>query len=214
MWQRGRKAARRASTCARVYDAASTLGDVIEGDARNNRIEGGAGDDGLVGQGGDDQLFGGDGNDRLYPGPGNEDVDGGPGRDLLDLSTAGARAFIVDLNVGLYFHGVRAMGAVSIEEAVGGAGADLIFGSKIVANRIDGGPGGAAILYGGIDQDVLVGIQNARGSVANNIIDGGAGFGRLPGNTATWLATDALTGAADAIRIIGAVHPSDWAFAG
>lgn len=62
-------------------------GDVIAGNAANNRLQGGPGRDVLRGASGADRLEGGSGNDQLFGGAGNDRLIGGPGLDQLTGGT-------------------------------------------------------------------------------------------------------------------------------
>ncbi len=126
----------------------SQFADTLTGDNSANRIEGSGGNDVIRGLGGDDTLLGGAGNDTIMPGTGRNSSDGGAGIDLLDLSdfTAGV---IIDLNVGSFWNGTFSQTSTGFENAIGTAFNDAIYGQEAGGNVIDGGAGGADILYGG-----------------------------------------------------------------
>ncbi|MBI3672800.1 MAG: M10 family metallopeptidase C-terminal domain-containing protein, partial [Rhizobiales bacterium] len=146
------------------------------------RLVGGATDIGAVehivdqtirGTAGNDRIVGGEGTDSLYGLAGNDTIDGGTGTDLLDggtgIDTASYRSSLLAVTVDL----VSGLGSggdadgdrlVSIENLIGGQGADRLTGGA-GANRLDGGGGndtlrcggGGDLLVGGLGRDVLVG---------------------------------------------------------
>ncbi len=113
-----------------------------------NTINGGNGADVLTGLGGADIIFGNGGNDRFVEtiGSGADTYDGGAGTDTLDLSLITA-ATNVNLAAG------TATGAqvgnnslVSIENVIGGSGADTITAST-VTNVMTGGAGADRFVF-------------------------------------------------------------------
>ena len=138
------------------------------GGAGNDTLTGGPDTDVLSGGDGDDTLHGGDGNDDLTGGAGGDTVDGGGGDDNLDGGlgtdmligglgvddTADYSTRIGSLFVAL--DGTARSGdgcpfvecpggendtiARDVEDAVGGAGADILVGNGS-DNTFDGGPG-------------------------------------------------------------------------
>ena len=175
--------------------------DTIDGGAGNDFIQGGEGDDVLIGGSGDDQLWGDFGNDSLYGGDGNDWlsltefgwrtehdlIDGGAGTDTLylgDQSAFFATPFPVriDLQAGT----VTSLGSwstssatlVSIENAEGGRGSDVLVGSN-----------GNNFLMGGEGYDTL------DGGAGNDTLDGEGGDGYDGHNVFVF---SAAPGAADA----------------
>jgi Ca2+-binding RTX toxin-like protein len=119
-------------------------GDRFTGNAVANRFLGGAGNDSLLGGSGNDVLQGGAGNDRL---------EGGAGTDTADYSDV-KTAINVNLALGKATgHGTDVL--ASIENVIGGAGADRLTGGS-GANRLTGGAGND-VLQGGGGNDVLEG---------------------------------------------------------
>jgi Ca2+-binding RTX toxin-like protein len=139
--------------------------DTLNGDAGHDAIDGGAGEDAIDGGDGDDlinagldadRVMGGNGADTFIAviGDGADAYDGGDGSDSYDASTAIA-AVIIDLNTGVA-QGVD-IGSdvlVSIENARGGAGDDVLTASLQV-NVLLGGPGADLFVFG---SSALVGL--------------------------------------------------------
>jgi serralysin len=172
----------------------SELANVLDGGAGADKLQGNGGDDTLRGGTGNDQLDGGAGNDTLIGGDGDDVLVGGAGNDLLDggagTDTASFAAVSASLRVSLAISGAQNTGAgndtlVSIENLIGGTGADILTGND-GANVIDGG-GGADQLSGGGGADILI------GSGGRDTLQGGLGgdvfrfaeLGDFPGTTAT-----------------------------
>ncbi len=149
--------------------------EVLNGGANNNTINGRNGNDRIFGNDGNDTLSGDLGNDSLLGGNGNDVLIGGAGDDVLNggagADTAkylGNAAVTVDLNVKTAQntgHGRDTL--TSIENVVGGNGADRITGDK-GANYLTGN-GGHDTLLGGLGADTL------NGGAGNDLLDGGAG---------------------------------------
>ena len=127
----------------------------------------------LIGGGCDDVLIGGGGRDTLIGNTGFNYLDGFGGIDTVDYSGAGGA---VDVDLGDEFASDNGYGQfdilVDIENAIGSAFDDLIFGSG-VANRLEGGAGadqlqslagndwldggsGADVMLGGADDDTYI----------------------------------------------------------
>jgi Ca2+-binding RTX toxin-like protein len=161
-------------------------GDSIEGGGGSDRIVGAQGNDiigGGVGhdiiKGGTniDQITAGDGNDLIEGGPGNTDIiRGGPGEDVASYASATATV-VVDLDRGEASGGHGFDDLISIEDVLGGHGADELRGNA-APNVIDGGPGpdlitglaGGDLLLGGGGDDELTGVGSDP-----SLLDGGAG---------------------------------------
>jgi Ca2+-binding RTX toxin-like protein len=161
----------------------------VTGTDGDDWLTGSSGPDRLEGGAGADIVEGGPGDDLLDGGPGPDWIDGGPGGDTLDWSARTGVTFI-DLSAGAAFDGDldRLSG---IENAIGGAGADSVFGNA-APNRAEGGPGddylagegGADVLIGGPGDDRLLGGSGddwLAGGPGRDLLDGGAGF-----DTASW----------------------------
>ena len=170
-------------------DRFSGLGgeDLIRGGAGSDNIFGGAGNDTLDGGDGTDTLDGGDGNDRLAGGPGSDELRGGNGDDVFIVSFTAAEGndnylgqggndtlsfasftagFTINLGSLVFGHplGAGSQFFSSIENVIGGSGADTITGDK-KANGLSGdsgndvldGGGGVDVLNGGEGTDTVTG---------------------------------------------------------
>lgn len=171
-----------------------------------DEMQGNAGNDRLFGLGGTDSLFGGEGDDFLEGGEGDDLIDGGAGLDTVSYadSTSG---MIIDLGAGAAFNGLFVETLVSIENALGSARGDTVFGTE-TDNVIDGGAGGADTLWGyggrdtvshasstrgviidlavqrtfdGVDLDTLQSFENAIGSAFDDSIFGSFGSNVIDG---------------------------------
>jgi len=133
----------------------SSVANAIWGGAGNDIIDGHGGDDALYGGEGADNLKGGDGADVLVGGAGADALNGGAGLDTADYS-ASVAGVVVNLNSGAGAGG-DAEGDTfnSIENLIGSASSDTLYGRNSVGNRIDGGAG-ADILWGGSGNDTFV----------------------------------------------------------
>jgi uncharacterized repeat protein (TIGR01451 family) len=130
-----------------------------------------SGDDRINAKQGDDTLYGNEGNDRLNGLGGDDLVDGGPGTDTVTFA-----ALQQSVRVDLGRHKVTGQGAdtlVSIENATGSPGDDLLVGSA-GRNRLTGG-GGSDRLSGLAGADVLL------GGAGPDVLDGGDGKDSLNG---------------------------------
>lgn len=136
----------------------------------NDKITGNSDKNVLEGFYGDDKLYGNAGADRLDGGYGFDLLDGGSGTDRVSyafyLPSAG---MVVDLAAGkTTFSGTTLFDTlVSIENVIGGGGADRIVGNKD-ANVLDGYIGDDTLLGGG-DRDTLT------GGLGEDTLEGGAG---------------------------------------
>ena len=153
--------------------------DTITGGTGSNVLSGGDGDDTITGGQGDDTLAGDDGGDTLTGGLGNDTFDEGAapnGTDTMagsggnDLVTYGARAAGVVVTMDGAFDdgevGESDNVGADIENAVGGAGDNLMTGS-----------GSANDLTGGLGNDIL------DGGAGDDTLNGGMGNDRLTGGT-------------------------------
>ncbi|MEZ5908176.1 MAG: tandem-95 repeat protein [Hyphomicrobiaceae bacterium] len=138
----------------------SSHDDILAGDSGANVIEGRGGDDTLVGGSGDDILDGGDDTDTA-------DYASETGAIAVDLSTAtdfGGTIGVASVATGTT-SGTDYL--KSIENIVGGAGADDITGNA-----------GANVLSGGGNDDTILGLggdDTLSGDGGNDILDGGEG---------------------------------------
>lgn len=178
------------------------LGGHADGDdiARIEALIGSDFDDKLSGDSADNTLEGGLGNDVLGGGGGADLIDGGAGTDTASyaLSTQGV---LVDLANGVGFRGdAEGDTLISIENLIGGRGADTLMGDT-KANVIDGGLDGDAIFgFGGNDTlDGGAGNDFVAGGGGRDLIDGGTGTDRLLGGAGN----DTISGGEDNDRING-----------
>jgi Ca2+-binding RTX toxin-like protein len=157
--------------------------DTLNGGSGNDFLDGGTGNDSLIGGLGLDTLLGGVGNDALNGGDGNDTyrfangfgddvITDSSGIDTLNFSAVTA-ALTVNLapanpnEVTLGTSSINWSSPTSIENVVGGSGADTITGN-FVNNRLEGGAG-ADTLFGEAGSDTLL------GGAGNDSIDGGFG---------------------------------------
>ena len=137
----------------------SAFGDILGGDAGNNRVDGGDGSDFLFGSGGTDTLAGGNGNDVLDGGADGDRLDGGSGVDVASYrnSTAG---IVLDLgNSGLNTGEAAGDVLVAVENLWG-----TDYNDTIRSNLVGGGQ-----VYGFAGDDTLA------GSSGNDVFYGGTG---------------------------------------
>ena len=137
------------------------------------------------------------------------------GRDTFDFSGYASNQ-VIDLrpghfsNVGGFRGNVAIARGVDIENAITGAGADLITGNAL-ANQLSGG-GGADTLYGGDGDDTLLesaGANYLRGDAGNDSVSGGSGFDDINGN----MGNDTLRGNAGEDWVVGG-RDNDLVFGG
>jgi Ca2+-binding RTX toxin-like protein len=142
--------------------------------------------DTLTGTSGADLLQGLDGDDVLIGLAGNDTFDGGAGSDTADYS--GNRSnFTLDLNlVSAQSTGTTGSDTlISIENLIGGSGANRFFGNE-AANTLSGGAGadhlqgngGDDVLIGGLQKDVLRGGAGSDRFVFETVQDSSAGSNR------------------------------------
>ena len=179
--------------------------DRIGGNEDHDTLNGGAGDDTLNGDEGDDTLNGGAGDDTLNGGEGRDVLNGGAGNDLLtggedsDEFNGGGGSDTVNLATPAPLFGVPVQGPLvvdlaegaadgedgredtynSIENIIGGHGADTIYGDE--NNNVITGGNGADTLYGRGGHDTLDGGDGA------DTLEGGPGNDTYvnPGNNDT-----------------------------
>jgi Ca2+-binding RTX toxin-like protein len=113
----------------------------------------------LIGTSGDDTINGDSGNQDINGGPGDDTISGGGGSDTLDGGTGTntvSFAFeftsvVLDLGSGLSASNDGICSLANFQNAIGGAGDDLLQGTA-GANTLDGGPGNDTIQgFGGGD---------------------------------------------------------------
>jgi len=198
------------------WNPGTSLGTLdLYGGPGNDRLTGGPGKNLLDGQDGDDVLYGGPGADSLYGGQGNDQVYGGDGADgLYAEATADGADFLsggagvdtvhydrrtagvtVTLDNRLADDGEPGEGdeiAGNVEDAVGGAGDDLMV-ARYGRNDLRGGDGDDEI-YGGPGDDFLNGGDGAdsifgedgddgvNGDYGDDVLVGGPGSDVFDGN--------------------------------
>lgn len=137
--------------------------DTLDGGEGEDTLDGGSENDVLLGdgdvdpaRGGADALDGGDGDDWLEGGPRADTLTGGEGRDLASYGDHQSGVTVtLDGESGDGQPGENDDLAGDVEDAVGGAGGDLLVGGPGV-NLLDGGDGDD-VLRGGDDGDTLEG---------------------------------------------------------
>lgn len=153
--------------------------DRIFGGNGNDVLLGGAGNDLLHGEAGRDRVFGEEGNDRLLGGTEDDVLSGGPGADRME-GQRGNDSYVVDDLGDVVFEGVdqgrdKVTALVSFTlpaevedlQLAGNANIDGVgnelrnvlsgnIGSKLIANRLEGGAGDDD-LYGRDGDDILLG---------------------------------------------------------
>ena len=142
-------------------------------DAGLKALLGTDGDDLISGLAGKDELFGERGNDILVGGAGNDRIDGGDGLDLASYGGSSA-AVDIDLNMGRAIAGAFTDHLLGVENIVGSAFGDVIFGSD-AANDLYGGDGddylrggdGADRLFGGAGNDAIDYVGSGSGVTVN-----------------------------------------------
>jgi Ca2+-binding RTX toxin-like protein len=165
--------------------------DVLSGGNGADLLAAGAGDDTVNGDNDADRLQGGDGSDKLYGGSGDDVIDGGLGADVVDGADGqdtvdyGSRtAGVVVTNDDKADDGQPGEGdnvASSIDDAIGGSGADRITFATAWPHHLDGGDGDD-LLRGGSEADTLVGGRGKDflfGMGGKDAYDGGPGNDHL-----------------------------------
>ena len=149
-----------------------------------------SGDDRINGKQGNDTIYGNEGNDRLNGLGGDDHLDGGPGTDTVTYALSSSRCGSTWPAQG---DRQGADSLVSIENATGSPGDDLLVGSA-GRNRLTGGGGadrlsglgGVDALLGGAGPDVLDGGDGKDslngGAGGDTCRPGGGGGGRSPAN--------------------------------
>lgn len=143
--------------------AGTAIADWITGAAGDDVIAGGSGNDIIAGNSGFDTLKGEAGDDVLYGGTGDDTLDGGTGKDVLvggsGLDAASYASTSAAVRVQLSASGTNTGDALgdeydSIENVIGGSGADIIGGDD-GQNELTGGRGNDQ-LAGGAGDDTYV----------------------------------------------------------
>ena len=146
------------------YDTIYNIENIVGGGG-DDQVTGGSGSNHFLGGLGSDRLYGGDGDDVLNGGGGDDDIDGGAGFDTADYSDSSA-AVSVDIAGGIGQGSDAGTDQLSsIENAIGGSGADTLIGDD-ANNKFAGGLGDDAIDGGGGDDTVKVSGMRADYSVA------------------------------------------------
>ncbi|WP_096787764.1 calcium-binding protein [Rhodobacter sp. CZR27] len=183
-------------------------GDVITGNAANNRLMGEGGADLLTGQGGTDTLSGGTGADTLVGGAGNDWLDGGDGDGSYDWATfITSGAVSVDLDAGVVRSAAFGTDTITGVEGIRtGSGADLMVGDSD-DNCFYGGAGNDS-LHGGTGNDTLHGERGADVLVGGNgndifVFQAGCGADTIQGyyNEDIYIAPELANGAQSASQL-------------
>lgn len=148
------------------------VGDTLSGLGGNDHLYGGAGNDILDGGADNDRLVGGDGDDTLIGGAGADTMLAGAGTDTASYADS-ASGVIIDLGSGVSWDGTSNDVFTSIENAIGSAFNDTIYGTG-GANLLIGGAG-ADNLYGFNGVDTVSYASSAAGVSVN--LRSGAGSG-------------------------------------
>lgn len=181
---------------------ATSLADVIHGNAADNSVHAGVGDDTVYGYAGNDDLRGEAGNDLLFGGQGADLLDGGDGEDWLDGGQGvdearggnGDDTYVVDstddkvielassgtdhvlssasFTLSAELETLTLTGAADID-GTGNDLANVLTGNDGI-NRLDGGTGNDQLL-GGFGDDHLL------GGSGDDELDGQAGVDRMEG---------------------------------
>ncbi|EPX75542.1 calcium-binding protein [Salipiger mucosus] len=183
--------------------------DTLLGNDGADTVSGGEGDDVVVGGFGADVVVGGDGLDRLEGGAGADTllagahadtIEGGLGDDLIDgaggfdtvLYTGLSEGVILNLENGVATGGGGSDTVSNVEHAVGSAGDDVVYGTELHGNRLEGSLGdddlyglnGRDTLLGGDGNDALYGGEDVDwllGGDQDDRLDGGGGTDVLTG---------------------------------
>jgi serralysin len=168
--------------------------DGFNGFAGNDTMFGNGGNDALLGGAGDDKLYGGEGNDFLVGGAGSDTISGGNGIDTASyVVTTAAVTVSLAITTAQNTLGAGIDTLTSIENLIGGAGADKLTGNS-GANLLRGGAGNDTLL-GGDGNDMLIGVTG------NDILNGGNGTDTASylGNTSAVAVNLGLTSAQNTI---------------
>ena len=157
--------------------AARSTANTYYGLAGNDTISGGGGNDIIYGDEGNDTVSGGGNNDTFMAtlNDGDDRYTGNAGIDIYDLSLTTAAA-TVNLTAGTASSSQTGTDTLAtIENVLGGSGADTITGSS-AANVLNGGAGNDTILGMGGADTLLGGTGSDRitGGAARDVMTGGA----------------------------------------
>nr|WP_329626331.1 Ig-like domain-containing protein [Planktothrix agardhii] len=155
--------------------------DILEGQAGNDHLASWTGNDILNGGDGNDSLYGEGDNDTLSGGNGSNVLDGGDGTDTADYRFS-TGAVDVNLNNGNARFSGNTDQLTSIENVIGSANNDLIFGNN--QNNTLSGQAGDDKLLGESGNDLLRGDEGndeLHGWEGNDTLEGGTGNDTLFG---------------------------------
>ncbi|HEX2135876.1 MAG TPA: M10 family metallopeptidase C-terminal domain-containing protein [Microvirga sp.] len=143
----------------------------VVGSTSSNVVTGTAGSDFILGLGGNDRARSGAGDDTFLATrrDGNDVYDGGAGFDTYSLAGTSAGA-VIDLNGSATSAQTGRDKLISIENAVGGSGNDMLIGGK-GSNTLTGGKGSDRAMGGRGNDSFLATHRDG-----NDVYDGGAGF--------------------------------------
>jgi Ca2+-binding RTX toxin-like protein len=174
--------------------------DILIAGSASDQLDGSLGNDTLMGGAGNDSLDGGDGNDDLHGGDGQDLLSGGAGEDVLDGEDSadtlqgGAGNDVLSGSAG----DDSLDGDAGADALSGGAGDDTLAGGAGV-DRLHGGEGSDWVTFGeavgpvrvvlhagysngeGLDRDRLMAIENAAGSLHDDLVIGDDGANILLG---------------------------------
>lgn len=177
------------------------------GTSLNDIINGFAGDDRLFGLAGNDRLNGGTGTDVLYGGAGNDTLRGGTGRDTL-YGGSGNDNILSDGDRGFYYGGSGndvMFSGIGGETMDGGTGIDLIdhtaFNGAYSFNMVTG--------YTNYSGERYTNFENVRMGGGNDTVTGNASANRIDGGAGN----DTLRGGAEYDTLYGGTG-NDWLFGG
>lgn len=184
----------------------TVIADWITAGAGDDIVAGGSGNDIIAGNSGSDTLRGELGDDVLYGGVGNDILDGGDGKDMLfggsGIDTASYASASAATRIRLSFQAANTGDAAgdeysSIENIVGGSGADNIGGDE-GENEITGGAGND-MLMGGAGDDTYVWTETSGADIIREgaflVEEAVTAAGALAeGYSATWTNTWASSG--------------------
>lgn len=151
--------------------------DTLTGSGGANRLRSGDGNDRLFGLAANDWLIGDSGDDLLIGGTGADILDGGAGRDTASYAQASSGVTASLANAALNAGEAAGDSFRNIENLVGSAFGDHLYG-RSDANNISGGRGNDLICGAG-GNDILTGGAGADAFLFNTAIDKTANIDRI-----------------------------------
>ncbi|MCC1494027.1 S8 family serine peptidase [Cognatishimia sp. F0-27] len=167
--------------------------DTLLGGDDADTLLGGSGEDRLEGGDGEDSLSGGSFADRLIGGLGDDTIDGDSNSDTV-LYIGLAAGVSVNLEAGTATGGAGSDTLLRVEHAFGSGQADVIYGTNLHGNRLEGSSGNDTIygldgrdtILGGDNDDRLLGgddVDRLLGGNGTDFLDGGSGTDFLTGGS-------------------------------